>query len=226
MDFAQAMHFISIALLPMLLGIILHEIAHGWVALKMGDPTARMQGRLTLNPVAHFDPMGALFFLFTAFASSAGGFPFILGWAKPVPVNPGHFRNFKQGMLFVSLAGAAANLLLALFFALGLRLALSFMDIPQHPSPLEHSFLIKACYYGVIINCTLAWFNLLPIPPLDGSKVLACLLPSWLAGRYLALGRYGFIILVLLLATNLLGKVVWPLVRWSADVLFSLVSLI
>lgn len=217
MAIAQFTYNLSVAVLPILLGMILHEVAHGWMAWKMGDPTARALGRLTLNPLPHLDAMGTLFFVITAFASRAGGMPFIFGWAKPVPIDPRRFRNFRFGMLMVSVAGAGANLLLALFFALLMRLLLVFLRVPVVTGISGQSFLLDMCIMGVYINCTLAWFNLLPIPPLDGSKVLASLLPAPLARAYLSIERYGIIIVLLLFVTGLLPKVMKPLVQGTAN---------
>lgn len=216
MAFSQFTYSLSIAIIPILLGMILHEVAHGWMAWKMGDPTAKLLGRLTLNPIPHLDPMGSLFFLITAFASRAGGIPFIFGWAKPVPIDPRRFRNFRQGMLLVSLAGAGANLLLALAFSFFTKLVFYFGLAPLHGVAESKSFLLDMCVMGVYINCTLAWFNLMPIPPLDGSKVLASLMPAPLARRYLSIERYGLIIVLLLFVTNLLPKVMMPLIGGTA----------
>lgn len=203
-----------------MLGMILHEIAHGWVAWKVGDPTAKEHGRLTLNPVPHLDFMGTLFFLVTAFLSRASGIPFIFGWAKPVPINPRRFKNLRQGLLLVSVAGAVANLLLALAFTVLYKISLTYGKFHVIGSPV----LLDICRVGIYINCTLAWFNLMPIPPLDGSKVLASLLPAPMASKYLGIERYGMIIVLLLFATNLLPKIMIPLVRGTVEVLATLVG--
>jgi Zn-dependent protease len=216
MALTQFTYNLSIALIPVLLGMILHEIAHGWVAFKMGDPTAKALGRLTLNPLPHLDPLGTLFFVITAFVSRASGTPFIFGWARPIPIDPRRFRSFRQGMFLVSIAGASANLLLALLFSFLTKFVLIFIRVPMHRALGGESFLLDMCVMGVYINCTLAWFNLMPVPPLDGSKVLVSVMPAPLARAYLRIERYGMIIVLLLFVTNLLPKVMLPLVRGTA----------
>lgn len=219
-DLSQYLGRFAIAAIPALLGIILHEIAHGWVAEKRGDPTARFMGRLTLNPLPHIDPLGLLVFALTSLTGS-----FVFGWAKPVPVNPRYFRNPAKDMMLVSLAGPMTNMLLALLFAVLLRLVVGSVPDPDWRSSANLVFLVSMLQAGVIINFGLAWLNLLPVPPLDGSKILAYFLPPDVAGRFLDAERYGFIILLLLLATGALGYVLGPLVRTSAELAFSLVGL-
>ena len=205
---AQISH-LAVAFLPVLLGIILHEVAHGWAALRCGDPTARMLGRLTLNPVPHIDPMGMGVFVFTALFT-----PFVFGWAKPVPVNPRHFRNYRRGMLLVSAAGPLTNMLLALTFAACLRvLLLAPAEFIMNTAPGE--FLLQMFQVGIAANFTLAWINLLPIPPLDGGHILETLLPGQIALHFQRLERYGFLLLVLLIASGALSAVLMPLVRGS-----------
>lgn len=212
-DISHAAHLVAISLVPALLGIILHEVAHGWVAERLGDPTARFSGRLTLNPLPHIDPMGLAVFGLTALSGA-----FVFGWAKPVPVDPRYFRDPRKGMMLVSLAGPAANFLLAIAFGLGLWLAARMLPAFGPPGTLAR-FAISSLQAGIIINFGLGWLNLLPVPPLDGSKILAYFLPRDLAISYLNLGRYGFIILLLLLATGLLGRLLGPLVRQSSAAL-------
>jgi Zn-dependent protease len=212
-NFYQILQQLSVALLPILAGMVCHELAHGWVAYKMGDPTAKLSGRLTFNPLRHLDPAGMLFFAVTAVSSAAMKFPLVLGWARPVPIRPGNFRHFRLGMILVSLAGAGANLLLALIFSLLLVGVLL--------SGLERAwggFLFRSCQAGVVINCSLACFNLLPIPPLDGSKVLACLMPLPLARVYMRLERYGLFIIVILMVTGLMSMALRPLLGLTLDV--------
>lgn len=216
MGISQFTYNLSISVIPILLGMILHEIAHGWVALKMGDPTAKMMGRLTLNPIPHLDTMGTLFFLITAFVSRASGIPFIFGWAKPVPVDPRRFKNFRQGMLLVSLAGATANFILALIFVFLSKIILLTTWTPSNSTLGSGSFLLDMCIMGIYINCTLAWFNLMPIPPLDGSKVLASIMPPRMARAYFSVERFGLIIVLLLLITDILPKIMLPLIHNTA----------
>ncbi|HEX2209519.1 MAG TPA: site-2 protease family protein [Longimicrobium sp.] len=179
--------------LPVLIfSIVVHEVAHGWVALKQGDQTALMLGRLTFNPVPHIDPIGSLLVPGLLALSGTG---FILGWARPVPVNPRNFRNYKKGDILVSLAGVTANLILAFVFAL-LLVAVLWL---QRAMPAQDAWwapMLSMFQYGVIINLVLLVFNLVPIPPLDGSHVFYYLLPPELGARYRALGMYGMFIVL------------------------------
>lgn len=179
--------------LPVLiLSVVLHEVAHGWVAKLEGDPTADMLGRLTLNPIPHLDPVGSLLVPAILMLMPGG---FILGWAKPVPVNPRNFRNYKRGDILVSLAGVTVNFLLAIVFAVvlagatwGQQLAPGGADTWRIVSDMAQ--------FGIFINFVLMLFNLLPIPPLDGSHVVYHLLPPHLGIRYRELGRYGMLIVL------------------------------
>ena len=220
-DIAQALNTLSIAAVPALLGIILHEVAHGWVAARCGDPTARMMGRLTLNPLPHIDPMGLMVFGLTSLSGS-----FVFGWAKPVPVNPRYFRDPAKGMMLVALAGPLTNFILAGIFGVLLRLTLNFFPPIEWQYSNVYIFALKSMQAGVIINFGLGWLNLLPIPPLDGSKVVAYFLPFNAALRYLSVERFGFIILLGLLFTGLLGMVLGPLVSGSARGLLSLLGIL
>ncbi len=220
-DFSQYLERFAIAAIPALLGIILHEVAHGWVAERRGDPTARFMGRLTLNPLPHIDPMGLLVFALTSLTGS-----FVFGWAKPVPVNPRYFRNPAKDMMLVSLAGPLTNMLLAVMFAVLLRGVAEFALGIDWRDNANMVFLVSMLQAGVVINFGLAWLNLLPIPPLDGSKILAYFLPSNVAWRFMDAERYGFVILLLLLATGVLGYVLGPLVCTSTNLALSLVGLI
>jgi len=180
-------------LLPVLLfSVVVHEVAHGWAALRQGDPTARDLGRLTLNPIPHLDPIGSVVFPLVLWATNA---PFLFGWAKPVPVNPANFREFRRGDIIVSLAGIVSNLILAGVFTL---LTVAFIRVGQAvPSTMAAmDVLQRMAGYGLLINLVLAFFNLIPIPPLDGSHVLAHLLPARLRGYYRQVGRYGILVLM------------------------------
>ena len=219
-DFATSLNRFAIAAVPALLGIILHEVAHGWAAERCGDPTARFMGRITLNPVPHIDPTGLLVFALTSLTGS-----FVFGWAKPVPVNPRYFRNPARDMMLVSLAGPLTNFLLAIGFAVALRLLLLGLPPAQWGGNTTYIFFINMLTTGIIINFGLGWLNLLPIPPLDGSKILAYFLPQNLAWSYMDAGRYGFVILLLLLATGALSYVLWPLVQTSASLVITLLGL-
>ncbi len=206
----------AVAAIPALLGIILHEVAHGYVAFKRGDPTAKMMGRLTLNPLPHIDPMGLIVFILTSLTS-----PFVFGWAKPVPVDTRYFKDPQKDMMWVSLAGPLTNLALAVIFALSLRIFVELVPPISMNESNTYVFIIKMLGMGIFINCGLCFLNLLPIPPLDGSKVLAYFLPPSLAWKYMRAANYGFIILILLLATGVLGYVLGPLVHGTSEILLT-----
>ena len=202
-DFHQFITTLSVSILPLLLGIITHEVAHGFVAARLGDPTAEKLGRLTFNPKNHLDPLGTAFFFLTALFSS-----FTIGWAKPVPVNPRHFRHPARDMALVAIAGPAANLLLGFLFAFAFFAFARLADaLISQPGPITE-FWVQTFQYGVYINCMLAWFNLLPVPPLDGSKILMALLPTSLALKFAALQRFGLVIMVGLVAFGLIGRII------------------
>lgn len=172
------------SLLVLLFSVVLHEVAHGFSAYKLGDPTAKYAGRLSLNPVRHLDPVGSVLVpLFLVIMRS----PFLFGWAKPVPINPYNFRDQKYGPAKVALAGPAANLSLALIFGLAIRFFSGLINLPV-------LFLIFS--FIVFINILLAVFNLLPIPPLDGSHILFTFLPYSMRNLKMFLIQYGFFILL------------------------------
>jgi len=173
------------SLIILFFSIVLHEVAHGLMAERHGDPTARMMGRITLNPLAHIDPVGTILLplIMIVFGS-----PFIFGWAKPVPINPRNLNNPKRDMMWIALAGPATNFVLSLFLALIFRVLV-------RPGTIAETIL----FYGVTINLVLAFINLIPIPPLDGSRILSGLLPDRHNFRLAQLERYGFIILIPLL---------------------------
>ena len=186
-------------IIPVLFAITLHEAAHGWVASKFGDHTARMMGRVTLNPVKHIDPVGTILVPAALLIMSTG---FIFGWAKPVPINFNALRSPKSGMIWVALAGPGANLIMAIGWLLVAYLAIS----------VNIAILLKMAGAGIFINILLAVFNLLPIPPLDGSRVISALLPNPLAYRYNQLEQYGFFILIGLMFIGGFTYIVWPIV--------------
>ena len=191
----------------LLVALVFHEVAHGYVAYLLGDPTAKSQGRLTLNPLKHLDPIGTLAFFFVQF-----------GWAKPVPVNARYFKNPRQGMMLTAMAGPGVNFTLAALFAMGFHLLAAFGVGGESP-------LYAVAYYGVFVNLILAAFNLLPIPPLDGSNIVAYFLPPRAAYKYMSLSRYGFILLIgiILLGRfakfSLVGEIILPFVRALASLL-------
>lgn len=193
---------IAILAFPILLAVTLHELAHGWVADKLGDHTARLLGRLTLNPIKHLDPVGTMAFIITG----------MIGWAKPVPVNPLNLKDHRKGMMWVALAGPATNLFIAAVSAIILRL------IYKTSLPFDASLafimtpLILMIHASVMINIGLAVFNFIPIPPLDGGRVLAGLLPHDMAITYSRIEPYGFIILIVLIFTDFIHLVISPIV--------------
>ena len=186
--------------------IILHEIMHGWVARLCGDPTASRMGRLTLNPLPHVDPIGTVILPALLVILKA---PFFIGWARPVPYNPVYFKRVRIGTFLVAAAGPATNLVLAAGFALCLK---SFL--PGEP-------FATALFYGLSLNIMLALFNLIPIPPLDGSKMLAMLLPAGIRRTYLAFGRWGFLLLMLLMYNGFLFQFILPLYRKALHLLLN-----
>lgn len=192
---------LAIWALPVLFAVTLHEVAHGWVARYFGDDTAAQQGRLSLNPIRHVDPVGTL--LVPAVLVALGGF--IFGWAKPVPVNFGRLRQPKRDMIWVALAGPGANLAMALAWGLGLKLAFAMGG----NTPIVQG-VAYMCVAGILINLILMVLNLLPLPPLDGSRVVAGLLPVEAARNYLKIEPYGLVILLVLLFTGVLGALIGP----------------
>jgi Zn-dependent protease len=200
MDELSLFQRILVWILPVVFAITVHEVAHGWVAKKYGDNTAFMQGRLTLNPIKHIDLLGTIIIPGLLLISGTG---FIFGWAKPVPVDARNFKNPLSDMAIVALAGPVSNLLMAVAWALIARVGMTIGTSAEAISlPLIYSGVA-----GIAINLVLALINLLPIPPLDGSRILTGMLPSRLAWQYNQLERYGFIILLILLWTNLLGVI-------------------
>lgn len=183
----------------MLLALALHEYAHAVVAVRLGDPGPKYAGRLTLNPLPHLDPIGTIML-----------FLFSFGWAKPVMVNPSQFKNPRRDMMWVALAGPVSNILLA--FALARLAPLLLPIVPTAALRATIAFLQVA----IQLNIWLAVFNMLPLPPLDGSRVLAGLLPARYAYKYLQIERYGMIILLLLVMTGMIGNLLMPVYTFVA----------
>jgi len=199
---------IAIFALPVIFAITLHEAAHGYAAMKLGDKTAWMLGRVTANPLKHIDLVGTIIVPLTILVASKllGGGTLLFGWAKPVPVNFGQLRRPKQDMLWVAAAGPGMNLVMALFWALtiqlGFMLGNGFAGTP----------LVLMGAAGVFINVILMALNLIPLPPLDGGRIAVSLLPRQAAWQFSRLEPYGLFILLGLLFTGLLGLVLWPLI--------------
>lgn len=195
---------VAVWAIPVLFAITVHETAHGWMALRFGDPTAKMLGRLTLNPIKHIDPIGTI--LVPGVLLMVGGFLF--GWAKPVPITQQNLRRPKQDMAWVAAAGPLSNLLMALLWAMLIRLGLTMGGFSDGLA----LFLIYAGVAGLFVNTILMLLNLLPLLPLDGGRVVDALLPPRLSWRYSKLEQWGLPILLLLLVTGLLGKILWPMI--------------
>lgn len=197
---------------PLLLALTLHEYSHGVIAYSLGDPTAKMAGRLTMNPLHHLDPIGTIAFFFIKF-----------GWAKPVPVNPAHFKNPRKDMLWVALAGPASNLFLAIISAI-LTKAVLFIASVAPASALLAAVLIpfyKMLVASVWINLVLAIFNFLPIPPLDGSRILSGILPEEMSQSIASIEQYGFIIILLLAFSGILSKLILPIISFANNLLLA-----
>ncbi|MBE7637686.1 site-2 protease family protein [Sneathiella sp. P13V-1] len=182
----EILYTASTWVIPALLGITLHEAGHAYAAWKLGDPTAKSLGRVTLNPIKHIDPMGTIFI---PGALLLIGAPFLFGYAKPVPVNFGRLHQPRRDMVWVALAGPAMNFLLAFLFALSMHI------IPLLPFEVGQ-WAIECFYKGILLNVVLGVFNLLPIPPLDGGRIAVGILPNALALPLARLEKYGFLILI------------------------------
>lgn len=199
----QILYTIAIWALPVLFAITLHEAAHGWVANKLGDPTARQLGRISLNPLRHIDPIGTVVLPLVLVMLSG----FIIGWAKPVPVDPRHFKQPHLDMALVALAGPASNFAMACLWAM---LLLANNALVTEAGIAVH--LVNMGQAGVTINLILMVLNLLPIPPLDGGRVIAGIMPADIAAKFMRIEPFGLIIVLVLLMSGILGKILWPMV--------------
>jgi len=206
---------IAVYAIPVIFAITLHEAAHGYVARMLGDPTAYQAGRVSLNPARHIDPVGTLLVPVAILLASKliGGSMLLFGWAKPVPVDFGRLRRPKKDMAWVALAGPAANMFMAILWALSLRLLVE--------SGMQESFWSEMAVAGINVNLVLMALNLLPILPLDGGRILFSLLPNRLAWQYSKIEPYGLIIVIVLLVTDVLWLLMqpvlalgWTIVRW------------
>jgi Zn-dependent protease len=199
---------ISIWAVPVLFAITMHEVAHGWVASKLGDHTAKMMGRITLNPVKHIDPVGTILIpALTVFT-----FGFVFGWAKPVPINFNALNSPKKDMILVALAGPFANILMSIGWLLVIIIA----------TMINSKGLLLMAGAGIFVNLLLAIFNLLPVPPLDGGRVISALLPSDLSYKYDKLESYGLFILVALIFFGVFQTIILPITQFILNIFSSL----
>jgi Zn-dependent protease len=205
----------TLYIIPILLfSVVVHEVMHGYVALKCGDPTAKYMGRLTLNPIPHIDLFGSI--LVPLFSILVAGRVFI-AWAKPVPVNPLNFRNYKRDSVLVSAVGPISNLFLALCCALFvialLNLGDFFDSFNSELVKFAYEFLLKMFYGGIYLNIVLGVFNLIPVPPLDGSHVLASILPDRLGESYRQIGFFGIFIVIFLMRVPIFSNIFFSIVK-------------
>jgi Zn-dependent protease len=212
MNIDQLIQTIALAAIPVLFAITLHEAAHGYVARHFGDMTAYQQGRISLNPIRHIDPVGTI--LLPILTLWMGGIMF--GWAKPVPVNFAALRHPKKDMLWVALAGPASNIFMALCWALFAKIALAF------PENYYSAPLLEMAMIGIKINVVLAALNLLPLPPLDGGRIAISLLPHRLAYKLAQIEPYGMFILIFLALT----PVLWWILRPFMNILYFVIQLL
>ena len=210
---------IAVWAIPVLLAITLHEAAHAWVANRCGDHTAKMLGRLSFNPFHHIDLVGTI--IVPIVVAALSDFHFIFGWAKPVPINWMLLKNPRRDTALVAAAGPLSNFIMALFWAACLKISL--MLHPEHSYTIL--FLVLASQAGLLINLILGLLNLLPIPPLDGSRVVASLLPGHLANIYLKIEPFGFFILLALLFSGLFTLILNPLLAGSLAIIRSLFNI-
>jgi Zn-dependent protease len=209
--------------IPVLFAIVLHEVAHGYVAKLRGDHTAALLGRLSLNPIKHIDPIGTILVPAILIFTGAG---FLFGWAKPVPIDWRNLKNPKKDMAWVALAGPAANLLMAIFWGIVAKIAV--IIYPTFPE--AGRIFLNMGYIGISVNIILMILNLIPIPPLDGSRIVTSFLPNHLAIKYNRLERWGFFILIALLiipfnGSSLLFSIISPFMRFFMGIIGGVLNL-
>ena len=206
-SFYHAIQTICVYAIPLIFAITLHESAHGWAAGRLGDPTATMLGRVTINPIPHIDPIGTIAVPGALMSALTGGGGLLFGWAKPVPINPRYFRNPLKAMTITAAAGPLSNLLQMIFWALLLKAlaAVGFYD----------KFVISVCAAGISVNLMLMAFNLIPIPPLDGGRIVRGLLPRQAGMAFDKIEPYGFMILLVLMVGGGLSFFVRPFLMFG-----------
>ena len=214
---AATIQKITIWILPVLLAVSLHEAAHAWMADKKGDATARLMGRLTFNPLKHIDPIGTI--VVPALMIFATGFAF--GWAKPVPVDARNLHNPKKDMMWVALAGPVSNFIMAVLWAVFLNISVLFVD---SRSSISMFFLLMPVA-GITVNVILGVLNLLPIPPLDGGRIMAGILPPAASMQYSKIEPYGFFIIIALMLSGMLSSIIFPVVNLFLIVLSTISGL-
>lgn len=207
---------IVLMMVPFLLSLTIHEAAHAWTANKLGDPTAKLLGRISLNPMAHADPIGTI--LFPIFGAISG---LMFGWAKPVPVNPLNLKNYRSDIFWISLAGPLSNFILAFIFTLILATMSKFrLHIPSE----IYIPVAKMTMMGISINLALCFFNLIPLGPLDGAKILSRFLPNSVADSLERFSMHGMIILLILMGGGLLGGLLSPPINYSASLFIGIAT--
>lgn len=216
---AKNVQDLSIQFVPFVMAVVFHEYAHGWMAHRWGDDTAKTAGRLTLNPLPHLDPIGTLLF---PLINMLSGMTLLFGWARPVPINPSLFKKYRPGLFWVSLAGPSMNFLLAFVSALAFwsfRLWVPEGFYLQEP-------LLEMSKASIVLNCSLGIFNLIPMPPLDGSKIIESALPMELARKYESVAQYSFFILMALLLSGALSVLRHPILFMANGTLYLTGSLL
>lgn len=206
-SFTERLQMLSVQLVPFIMAVVFHEYAHGFIASRWGDNTAKDQGRLTLNPIPHMDPIGTVLF---PVINMLTGMNLLFGWARPVPINPNRFKKYRHGLFWVSLAGPGMNFLLALLSAAAFCAILAWM--PQDFYLFEPLAIMARI--SISLNFALGIFNLIPLPPLDGSKIIESFLPYEAARKYESLAQYSFFILLALLMSGAFAILEYP-IRFS-----------